>query len=81
MSKDSAARIQLGRSFHQMGTVNEKVCESIYMCIYIYIYIYYTNLTQSRKNKSNFIFAKSTAYSLLKSKQRFFSISILDFLI
>ncbi len=28
MGKDSAARIVLGRSFHQMGTVNEKVCES-----------------------------------------------------
>ncbi len=28
MAKDSAARIELGRSFHQMGTVNEKVCES-----------------------------------------------------
>ncbi len=28
MDKDSAARIELGRSFHQMGTVNEKVCES-----------------------------------------------------
>ncbi len=27
MGKDSAARIELG-SFHQMGTVNEKVCES-----------------------------------------------------
>ncbi len=27
MGKDSAARIELGRSFHQMGTVNEKVCE------------------------------------------------------
>ncbi len=26
--KDSAARIELGRSFHQMGTVNEKVSES-----------------------------------------------------
>ncbi len=25
MGKDSAARIELGRSFHQMGTVNEKV--------------------------------------------------------
>ncbi len=24
MSKDSAAWIELGRSFHQMGTVNEK---------------------------------------------------------
>ncbi len=43
----------------------------VYICIYIYIYIYYTNLTQSRKNKSNFIFAKSIAYSLLKSKQHF----------
>ncbi len=31
MSKDSAARIELGRSFHQMGTVNEKVCESDFM--------------------------------------------------
>ncbi len=28
MGKDSAARIELGRSVHQMGTVNEKVCES-----------------------------------------------------
>ncbi len=28
MGKDSAARIELGRSFHQMGTVNETVCES-----------------------------------------------------
>ncbi len=28
MGKDSAARIELGRSFHQMGTVNEKVCKS-----------------------------------------------------
>ncbi len=28
MLKDSAARIELGRSFHQMGTVNEKVSES-----------------------------------------------------
>ncbi len=28
MGKDSAARIELGRSFHQMGTVNEKVGES-----------------------------------------------------
>ncbi len=27
MGKDSAARIELGRSFHQMGTVKEKVCE------------------------------------------------------
>ncbi len=31
MGKDSAARIELGRSFHQMGTVNEKVCESDFM--------------------------------------------------
>ncbi len=28
MGKDSAARIELGRSFHQMGTVNEKASES-----------------------------------------------------
>ncbi len=28
MGKDSAAPIELGRSFHQMGTVNEKVTES-----------------------------------------------------
>ncbi len=28
MGKDSAAGIELGRSFHQMGTVNDKVCES-----------------------------------------------------
>ncbi len=28
MGKDSAARIEFGRSFHQVGTVNEKVSES-----------------------------------------------------
>ncbi len=28
MGKDSATRIKLGRSFQQMGTVNEKVSES-----------------------------------------------------
>ncbi len=28
MSKDSAARIELGRSFHQEGKFNVKVCES-----------------------------------------------------
>ncbi len=27
MGKDSAARIEIGRSFHHMGTVNENVCE------------------------------------------------------
>ncbi len=27
MGKDSAAGIELGRSFHQMRTFNEKVCE------------------------------------------------------
>ncbi len=42
MGKDSAARIKLGRSFHQMGTVNEKVCESdfvyvIYSGYFIYV--------------------------------------------
>ncbi len=31
MGKDSAALIELGRSFHQMGTVNEKVRESDHM--------------------------------------------------
>ncbi len=28
MGKDSAAGIELGRSFHQEETFNEKVCES-----------------------------------------------------
>ncbi len=28
MAKGSAARIELGRSLHQEGTVNVKVCES-----------------------------------------------------
>ncbi len=28
MAQDSAAQIVLDRSFHQEGTVNEKVCES-----------------------------------------------------
>ncbi len=28
MTKDSAVRIEIGRSFHQLGTVQEKVRES-----------------------------------------------------
>ncbi len=37
MGKDSAARIELGRSFHQVGTVNENVqyIYIIYLCKYI----------------------------------------------
>ncbi len=34
MGKDSAAWIELGRSFHQMGTVNEKVCESDFVSLW-----------------------------------------------
>ncbi len=34
MVKDSAARIELGRSFHQMGTVNEKVSESDFVALW-----------------------------------------------
>ncbi len=34
MAKDSAARNELGRSFHQVGTVNEKVCESDFVPIW-----------------------------------------------
>ncbi len=33
MGKDSAARIELGRSFHQMGTVNEKSVKVI-LCLF-----------------------------------------------
>jgi len=35
MGKDSAAQIELGKSFHQMGTVNEKVSESDF---FLYIF-------------------------------------------
>ncbi len=31
MAKDLAAQIELGRSFHQEGTVNEKVCDSYFV--------------------------------------------------
>ncbi len=50
MGKDSAAGIELSRSFHQMGTVNEKVCESDFASLRWYnnasftcrmLYIYY----------------------------------------
>ncbi len=34
MGKDSAVRIELGRSFHQMGTVNEKVSESDFVSLW-----------------------------------------------
>ncbi len=33
MGKDSAAGIEF-RSFHQMGTVNEKVCESDFVSLW-----------------------------------------------
>ncbi len=35
MGKDSAARIELGRSFHQMETVNEKVSESDFVPLWV----------------------------------------------
>ncbi len=38
MGKDSAARNELGRSFHQMGTVNEKVCESDFKYILAHLF-------------------------------------------
>ncbi len=34
MGKDSAAQIELSRSFHQMGTVNEKVCERDFVSLW-----------------------------------------------
>ncbi len=34
MGKDSAARIELCRSFQQIGTVNEKVCESDFVLLW-----------------------------------------------
>ncbi len=34
MGKDSAARVELDRSFHQMGTVNEKVSESDFVSLW-----------------------------------------------
>ncbi len=34
MDKDSAAGIELGRSFHQTGTVNEKVSESGFVSLW-----------------------------------------------
>ncbi len=34
MAKDSAARIELGRSFHKEGTFNLKICESGFVPIW-----------------------------------------------
>ncbi len=34
MAKDSADRIELGRSFHQEGTFNLKVCESDFVTLW-----------------------------------------------
>ncbi len=33
MAEDTAARIELGRSFHQEGTFNVKVCESDFVSL------------------------------------------------
>ncbi len=48
MGKDSAARIELGRSFHQMGTVNEKVCESDFVPL-CYSNVLFTCRTQASR--------------------------------
>ncbi len=53
MGKDSAARIELGRSFHQMGSVKEKV--HIYIYIYIYIYTIYTTTDKCSKHSSLYL--------------------------
>ncbi len=51
MGKDSAARIELGRSSHQMGTDNEKVCERDFLPLWdgtiirIFIFNVYINIT------------------------------------
>ncbi len=51
MGKDSAARIELGRSSHLMGTVNEKVSESDFVPLWdgtimrIFIFNVYINIT------------------------------------
>ncbi len=42
MAKDSAARIELGRSFHQVGTVNEKVSDSNFVPQQIAVHPYST---------------------------------------
>ncbi len=34
MAKDSAAGIEICRSFHQMGTINENVCESDFVALW-----------------------------------------------
>ncbi len=34
MAKDSAAQIELGRSFHQEGTVHLKACESEFLWLF-----------------------------------------------
>ncbi len=49
MGKDSAARIKLGRSFHQMGTVNEKVSESDFVPLGWYSNASFTCRTQASR--------------------------------
>ncbi len=53
MGKDSAARIELGRSFHQMGTVNEKVCESDCASLGWYSNALFTCRTQASRGHIN----------------------------
>ncbi len=52
MGKDSAAQIELGRSLHQEGTVNEKVCESDFFCLCIIACI----LVYALNNECIFVF-------------------------
>ncbi len=44
MAKDSAARIVLGRSFHQEGTFDVKVCESDFWYLTLSLQSCYTNM-------------------------------------
>ncbi len=54
MGKDSAARIELGRSFHQMGTVKEKVSERDF--VPLLNSLKYSNLNKYMQFQAQYLF-------------------------
>ncbi len=68
MGKDSAARIELGRSFHQMGTVNEKVSESDFVPLWDGI-IKWRSLSERKYIIKNIVNKKQTNWLTIKMKK------------
>ncbi len=78
MAKDSAARVELGRSFHQVGTVNVKVCESDFVPLWDHGTIMHRSLAERKLLEAH----TSEVLNLGKEvqSQRWLNINALNFM-